>query len=146
MIYSKKPENFFPDVEVVACLVEHDGKFVLLHRQDNKIHGNKWGQPAGKVDPSDESNLDAMIRELREETKIETKKEDLIFYKTFFVSHSDRDFLYHYFVLHLKEKPEIILSDKEHKDFSWVTTEEALSMPLILDEDYCLKDYYGIKE
>jgi len=145
MIYDKKPENFFPDIDIVACLVEYDGMFVLLHRQDNKIHGNRWGQPAGKVDVDDNSNLDAMVRELREETGVEAKKEDLIFYKTFFVSHPDRDFLYHYFILHLKEKPEIILSKKEHKGFSWVTFNEALKMPLILDEDYCIKDYYGIK-
>jgi len=144
MIYNGKLENFFPDIEVVACLVEHNGKFILLHRQDNKIHGNRWGQPAGKVDCSDKSNLDAMVRELKEETGIETKKENLIFHKTFFVSHPDRDFLYHCFILHLKEKPEIILSIKEHKGFSWVTLEEALKMPLILDEDYCIKDYYAI--
>lgn len=38
MIYDKKPEDFTPDIEVVSCLVEHDGKFVLFHRQ--KIHGD----------------------------------------------------------------------------------------------------------
>jgi len=144
MIYNNKPNDFTPDIEVVACMVECDGEFVLLHRQDNKIHGNRWGQPAGKVDSSDESNLDAMVRELKEETGIETKKEDLIFHKTFYVSHPDRDFLYHYFILHLKEKPEIVLSIKEHKGFSWVNLNDSLKMPLILDEDYCIKDYYGI--
>jgi len=144
MIYREKPDNFIHDIEVVACLVEYQEKFILLHRQNNKIHGDKWGQPAGKVDDSDESNSDAMIRELREETGIEANKEDLIFYKTFFVSHPDRDFLYHYFVLILKEEPKIILSEKEHKGFSWVTTDEALLMSLIPDEDYCIKDYHGI--
>ena len=145
MIYDERPENNFnPDIAVVACLVEYNGKFILLHRQDNKIHGNKWGQPAGKVDLSDESILDAMVRELNEETAINTKKEDLIFHKTFFVSHPDRDFLYHYFVLHLIEKPEIVLSEKEHKGFLWVTKEEALLMQLIPDEDHCIKDYYNV--
>ena len=144
MIYTERPENFIPDIEVVACLVEYKGKFILLHRQDNKIHGNKWGQPAGKVDSSDMDNQCAIIRELREETGIEVKIEELNFYKTFFVSHSDRDFLYHYFNVHLTEEPEIILSKKEHKGFSWVTVDEALNMPLILDEDFCIKNYYGI--
>ncbi|ETB63592.1 TPA: NUDIX hydrolase [Candidatus Nomurabacteria bacterium] len=145
MIYKEKPKDFTPDIEVVACLVEFDNKFILLHRQDNKIHGGKWGQPAGKVDPSDLNSFDAMVRELREETGIITQKENLIFYKTFFVSHPDRDFLYHYFVLHLKEKPEIVLSKNEHKDYLLVKAEEALCMNLIPDEDYCLKDYFGIK-
>ena len=142
MIYIEKPENFVPDIEVVACLVEYNGKFILLHRQDNKIHGGKWGQPAGKVDPSDKDALSAIVRELKEETGIELKKEELNFYKTFFVSHPDRDFLYHYFNVHLKEEPKIILSNKEHKGFSWVTVDEALSLSLILDEDLCLKDYF----
>jgi len=142
MIYNEKPENFSPEIEVVACLVECHGEFVLLHRQDNKIHGGKWGQPAGKVDSFDLDILSAMKRELREETGLE--KEDLIFYKTFFVSHPDKNFLYHYFILHLKEKPEIILSDKEHKGFSWVTLDQALKMPLIMDEGHCIKDYYSL--
>lgn len=145
MIHTEQPENFNHDLEVVACLVEHEGKFILLHRQDNKIHGGRWGQPAGKVDLSDNSKIDAMIRELREETGIQAQKEDLSFYKTFFVSHQDRDFLYHYFIMHVKEKPDIVLSEKEHKGFSWVTLEESLEMPLVMDEDFCLKDYFGIK-
>lgn len=144
MIHKEKPEDFAPDIEVVACLVEYNGKFILLHRQDKKIHGDKWGQPAGKVDSSDKDNLIAMIRELKEETGLEIKKEELNFYKTFFVSHPDRDFLYHYFNIHLSEEPTIILSEKEHKGFCWVNVGEALKMELIPDEDYCLRDYFGI--
>jgi 8-oxo-dGTP diphosphatase len=145
MIYTEKPKDFKPDIEVVACLVKFDNKFILLNRQDNKIHGGKWGQPAGKVDPADLNIFEAMIRELKEETGIITKKEDLTFYKTFFVSHPDRNFLYHYFVLILQEKPKIILSETEHKDFILVVAEDALKMNLIPDEDYCLKHYFGIK-
>jgi hypothetical protein len=47
--------------------------------------------------------------------------------------------------LDLKEKPEIVLSEKEHKNFSWVTKDESFLMSLILDEDYCIKDFYEIK-
>ena len=102
---------------MVSCLLECNGRFVLLHRQDNKIHGDKWRQPAGKVDLSDEDNLDAMTRELIEETGLEVKREELNFYKTFFVSNPDRDFLYHYFSVHLNEQPVIILSKKNTKVF-----------------------------
>ncbi len=144
MIYNERPKNFFPEIEVVACLVKYKEKFLLLHRQDNKIHGNKWGQPAGKVDTSDGSIINAMIRELREETGIEKEKESLFFYKTFFVSHPDRDFLYHYFILSLKKEPQIVISGREHKGFLWVTVEEALKMSLIPDEDYCIKKYFNL--
>jgi 8-oxo-dGTP pyrophosphatase MutT (NUDIX family) len=145
MIYEEKPKAFIPDIEVVSCLVECNGKFVLLHRQDNKIHGNKWGPPAGKMDKGDKDTISAILRELKEETGIIAKEKDLIFHKTFFVSHSDRNFFYHYFKLNLSEKTEIIIKKDEHKAFTWVNLEEALKMNLIPDEDYCLKHIYRIK-
>ncbi len=139
MIYDEKPKDFANYIEVVGCLVECGNEFLLLHRHDKKIHGNKWGQPAGKVDKKDKDLKNAMLRELREETGIVAKEKDLIFHKTFFVSHPDRNFLYHYFKLNLKEKFDIVIKNDEHKAFVWVTLEEALKMPLILDEDHCLK-------
>jgi 8-oxo-dGTP pyrophosphatase MutT (NUDIX family) len=145
MIYNEKPEGFIPDIECVSCLIEHEGKFVLLHRQDHKIHGNTWGQPAGKVDKKDKNLKSALAREIKEETGINAKEDELIFSKTFFVAHSDRNFLYHYFKLNLKEKFDIVIKQDEHKAFVWVTLEEALKMKLIPDEDHCLKYIYGIK-
>jgi hypothetical protein len=41
MIYNEKPENFIPDMEIVSCLVECNGKILLLHRNDHKPEGNK---------------------------------------------------------------------------------------------------------
>lgn len=143
MIYNKQPENFLPDIEVVGCLIECDNKILLLHRHDYKPQGGKWGIPAGKMDATDTDKKIAMLRELKEETGLSLDVEDLIFHKTFFVSYPEKNFIYHYHSANLKEIPEIILSESEHKDFSWVTVDEALEMPLIMDEDYCLKDYYG---
>lgn len=145
MIYSKQPKDFIPDIEVVGCLVEFNGKILLLHRHDNKPEGNKWGLPGGKIDKEDININVAMLRELQEETGLILNEKDLIFYKTFFVSHLGYNFLYHYFNCKLEGIPEIIIAEKEHKAFSWLTSEEALCMPLVMDEDYCLKDYYGIK-
>ncbi len=145
MIHAKQPDNFAVDMEVVGCLVECEGKIVLLHRQDHKIEGNKWDTPAGKVDKTDTSIFGAMVRELREETGLLIKEEELNLYKTFFVSHLGKNFLYHYFNIKLQSIPEITISKSEHKNFAWVTPQEALKMPLILDEDYCMKEYYGIK-
>jgi 8-oxo-dGTP pyrophosphatase MutT (NUDIX family) len=145
MIYTEQPKDFVSDVEVVGCLIECDGKILLLHRHDHKPQGGEWGIPAGKMDKEDGSAIKAMIREIKEETGLTIQEEDLNFYKTFFVSYPEKNFIYHYHSVNLKERPKIILSEKEHKDFSWVTLNEALEMPLIMDEDYCLKDYYGIK-
>ena len=43
-----------PD-DVVSVFIEHNGKILLLHRQDHKPQGNTWAMLAGKVDKSDDS-------------------------------------------------------------------------------------------
>jgi 8-oxo-dGTP diphosphatase len=145
MIHDKQPIDFTPDMEVVACLIESNGKTLYLHRHDHKPEGDKWGLPGGKIDKEDDNAIKAMIREILEETGLNIQEENLNFYKTFFVSHLGYNFLYHYFNCKLEKIPEIIIAEKEHKDFLWVTPQEALGMPLVMDEDYCLKDFYGIK-
>lgn len=145
MVYEERPQNFIPDMEVVGCLVEYRGKIVLLLRQDHKREGNKWDLPAGKIDKNDPGIKEAMIRELKEETGIEVNNEDLNFYKTFYVSHLGFNFLYHYFNIQFNDLPNIVISKDEHKEFTWVTPSEALKMQLVLDEEYCMRNYYGIK-
>ena len=95
MIYNEQPVDFTPDMEVVGCLVECDGKIVLLHRQDYKMEGNKWDLPAGKVDKTDLDKKSAMLRELREETGLTISEKELNFHKTFYVSHLGFNFFYH---------------------------------------------------
>jgi len=144
MIHDKQPNGFIPDMEVVACLVGINNKILLLHRHDNKPEGNKWGLPGGKIDKEDKNKEMAMLRELKEETGLSLKEKELKFHKTFFVSHLGHNFLYHYFNYSLNEEIDIVLSEREHKAFVWVTPQEALEMSLVLDEDHCLKDYFGI--
>jgi 8-oxo-dGTP pyrophosphatase MutT (NUDIX family) len=144
MIHDKQPIDFISNMEVVACLFESEGKTLYLHRHDHKPEGNKWGLPGGKIDKEDGSAIKAMIREIKEETGLTIQEEDLNFYKTFFVSHLGNNFLYHYFNCKLEKIPVITIAEKEHKDFIWLTPQEALNMTLVMDEDYCLKDYYKI--
>ena len=145
MIYNKKPKDFTPDIEVVSCVLEHNGKFVLLHRQKHKTHGDKWGLPAGKIEKTDKNMEDAIIRELFEETGVLAKEEDLIFHKTFFVSHPNQNFLYHCFKLNLEKRPDVVINKEEHKAFKWVTLDEASQMPIVTDGFSCIKYIYGIQ-
>ena len=49
----------------VAAIIERDNKFLMV---EETIHGeNRFNQPAGHLDP-DESLVDAVIREAKEET------------------------------------------------------------------------------
>ena len=143
MIYRNKPENFNSKFEVVSCFLEHQGTFLTLLRQDWKPQGNTWGVPAGKVEDNERA-LDAMLRELEEETGYKANHNELTLSHTLYVRYPDYDFVYHIFALPLGERHEVVVEEKAHKDFEWVTPQQALTKELILDMDTCIKIHYNL--
>ena len=141
MIYKDIPENFNPKFDVVSCYFEHDGKILLLHRHDHKSEGDKWGVPAGKIDEG-EGELEAMVREIKEETGQEVLAEQLEYLDKVYVRYPDYDFLYHMFRIIINKQPEVLLSVGEHKDYTWVSPKEALNLDLVRDLDSCIKMCY----
>jgi 8-oxo-dGTP pyrophosphatase MutT (NUDIX family) len=145
MIYTKKPDQFENPQEIVGCFVECQGKILLLLRQDHKEHGDSYGPPGGKVDKQDTSLANAMAREIMEETGLSTNPEKLKFIISFYVKYPDgRDFVYHQFRIIYDDFPEIKVHEKEHKGYVWVLPKEAITMPLIHDEEHCIKYVYEI--
>ena len=57
---------------VVAALIERDGRILIAQRRPDGPHPLKWEFPGGKVE-SGESQLSALVRELREELAIEVE-------------------------------------------------------------------------
>lgn len=53
-------------VEVVAAIIERDGKILLAQRPAHSDQAGLWEFAGGKVEP-DESQRQALVRELREE-------------------------------------------------------------------------------
>ncbi len=143
MIYLERPENFNSIFEVASCFFERDGKFLLLLRQDYKPQGNTWGVPAGKVELNEEP-LDAISRELEEETGYKANKDNFTFTKTIYVKYPNYDFIYHIYSFSLKESFEVKIDPKAHKEFKWATPDEALSMDYIQDLDACIKIQYNL--
>lgn len=145
MIYEEQPDDFNPKIEVVGCFLEHEGEFLILQRQDHKPQGDTWGLPSGKVE-KDESLLNAIIRETKEETGFNLNDKEVNYFKKFLVRYDEYDFIYHIFYLKLKNKPDIILEENSHKCFNWVRSKTSLSdYNLIQDLDECIKQFYGIK-
>jgi len=143
MIYKDKPENFEPKFEIVSCYVEYNGNILILHRQDYKPEGNTWGLPAGKIDEG-EDKISAMLRELEEETGIKKQADELKFLETIYVKYPEYHFIYHMFKLILSDYPEIKLSDKEHKEYKWLSPDNVLKLPLVRDLDKCIEiSYFG---
>ena len=141
MIYLKKPDIFSPKFDVAACFIEHEGRVLLLHRQNHKPQGNTWCIPGGKIEKG-EIKAEAVLREVKEETGFEMDPSRLKFLKTVFIKYDEYDFIYEIYQFYVEVKPTIIIDVKDHKDFVWVTPAEALKMNLIPDEDACIKLCY----
>ncbi len=144
MVFLEPPVGFAPTMRVVAVLMECRGRILMLLRQDAKPQGNTWCLPAGKV-AEGEGELDALRREAFEETGHRLDPTQIEPVRRVFVRYADFDFVYTIFRCRLAEQPGVRLAPEEHKGFRWLTPQEALEMPLIPDEDVCLKLSYGLE-
>ena len=145
MISKIKPDNFNKKFDVVGCFIIHDGKFLILHRQDYKPQGNTWGVAGGKVHSDDKDFNHALSREILEEVGIQINPTELKPIVSYYVQYPEYDFIYHTFHYDAGENiPTVLLTTDEHKDYKWVTPEESLKLDLIPDEDECIKDFFKI--
>ena len=144
MIYTDEPENFAQKFEVVGCFLEYEGKFLALHRQNHKPEGDKWCLPSGKID-AEESRIEAMLREIREETQLKLKEKDLQYNRTLYVRYPTHDFTHHIFQSKISNPRIIRINQKEHKGYAWISPKNALKLPLVLDFDDCIKLVYNLE-
>jgi 8-oxo-dGTP pyrophosphatase MutT (NUDIX family) len=143
MLYLQEPEGFKPKFESVGCFVEHGGEILLLHRQDARPQGNTWGIPSGKIDDG-EKPLEAMAREIREETGFSVPPSQIAYFSIAYVRFADFDFVYHIFHTLLDARQKVQLNHREHKDFRWISPSRASELPQIQDLDSCIKLFYKV--
>ena len=62
---------------VVAAVIERDGRFLVTRRQAGVHLAGMWEFPGGKID-SDETHVEALRRELREELDTDVSVGDLV--------------------------------------------------------------------
>jgi len=121
----------FP-ISTVGALIFNSRNQVLMLRTHK--WSNLWGIPGGKIKHG-ETCLDALRREIKEETNLEIKDiffvlvQDCIHSKEFY---RDAHFiLLNYTCRCIEEEPKVSLND-EASAFCWVTLSEALEMPVNL--------------
>lgn len=142
MISKKKPLDFNKRFDIVGCFIEHDGKFLLLHRHSHKANGDKWGLPAGKMDPGEEQKQ-GVLREVEEETGLKLPAESVDYFDSLYVRDGDFDIEWHMFSTKLNNLPLVQTSPHEHSEFKWVSPTEALQMNLIHDLPESIKLFYA---
>ncbi len=145
-IYLEKPDTFNPKAAVVGCCYLHyQDKILLLHRQDQKAEGNHWGIPGGKLREG-EPLIDAIIREVFEETGFQLEKEKIHYIGKVYIKVPNFDFEYHMidYLEQIKDPGSVKINFKEHKGFTWVTPRDALKLDLITDEDTCFEIVFGL--
>jgi 8-oxo-dGTP diphosphatase len=137
-VFVERPTAFCQGMEVAGCFCEHDGKVLFLLRNPEKPQGNTWCVPGGKLE-KDECPIEAVIREVQEETGLILPKENLHYCRAVFIRFPNSEFILHLFRIHLNEFPDLLLNTREHSDYCWVTYEEALCLPLIPGGEECLR-------
>lgn len=107
----------------VGCLIEHQGKFLILHR---KV-GSTWGLPGGKIE-NGETDIQAALREVAEETGLKVIADELEPIGRWSWSLPDGLLRYSTFRIKLNSPFDVILNKDEHLEYKWVTAEECYAM------------------
>lgn len=152
-VFDKKPNNFFPRIEVSSCFIEYKDKVLFLLRSPHVSQPNVWAIPAGVVEKG-ETHEEAVIREILEETSLDlvqlskTALTPLEFSQTVFIRQPDFDYAYHMYRITLDHMPNnIILDDYESSDYKWLIRRETNQLNvqnmLIMDEMPCIERIYG---
>ena len=109
---------------IAGCFLEYNDKFPVLLRHPHKSNGATWGLPAGKVEEG-ESDEDAVIRELFEETGYKATVDQLEYLGEFYFDPSGRPYVFIAYRIKLEKPFKIVLEAQEHADYRWVSAQEC---------------------
>jgi len=110
-------------------LIKKGNKYlVTLRAGDKNFMPNLWDIPGGTIEFG-EHPVDALIREIDEETTIKVKAGNLFFVYDFVSGLKRHQFQMVFECDYLSG--EVILNPREHQEFRWVTLEEMKDLPKI---------------
>ena len=103
-------------IKVVAGLILQNNKLLICQRPNFKDHPLKWEFPGGKI-KNDETNEEALIREINEELSINIiNYEELISYNFNYKNLNKKVFIYFYLVNNFSGK----VLKNFHKELKWI--------------------------
>ena len=102
-------------INVVAAIIIKDNLYFIAQRNKNKHLGLKWEFPGGKVDIN-ESNEEALLREIKEELNIIIQIEKKIAKKKY--NDKKINIILHYYICHITNGN---IRLNEHENSKWLT-------------------------
>ncbi len=136
--------------QVVTCILEHDGKILLLKRSNQVgTYRGLWGGVAGYVEEM-EDPYDTALKEIQEEVGIEVEDVELV-RKGDPIEFSDTydgkryDWVVYPFLFHLQAK-ELVRVDWEHEEYQWVHPSEVRKLDIVPGLDDVIRQLLGTTE
>ncbi len=145
----RTPMNDLPKILLVTkVLLKNKDKYLAIKRAPNDRYGQgDWDLPGGKMEKN-ESVKQSLVSEVREETGIIIKEEDISKVSSIFDQSSEhKKYKGYWYILMCffatTTEFNVVLSE-EHTDYKWVTKDELLK--LITKNHYitAIKDFWGI--
>jgi 8-oxo-dGTP pyrophosphatase MutT (NUDIX family) len=136
--------------QVVTCLLEHDGKILLLKRSNLvRTYRGLWGGVAGYVEEL-EDPYDTAIKEISEEVGISLDALTLV-KKGNPLEISDTyegrryDWIVYPFLFHVEDK-ELVRIDWEHVEYRWMFPSEVKKLDTVPGLDEVVAQLIGITD
>jgi mutator protein MutT len=123
-------------IVVAAVIVENKSVLLLKRRKDEEAFPGIWEFPSGKREFG-ESSIEALIREVKEETGLSVIVDKPVYVFEYVVEKSNeiRDVTQINFLARLANpNQEIRINKKEHEEARWFSKEEILSLKEISEE------------
>lgn len=118
-------------VRSVGCFLEHLGEILIIYRTSGKADGNSWAIPAGKINEG-EYQVQAIIREIFEETGYKASERELELLGTYKYSWPEFELEFTAYRLKLQNKVSIRLNQREHSKFMWAKPDEVYEMDSLI--------------
>ena len=123
-------------IKVVAGLILQNDKLLICQRPNFKDHPLKWEFPGGKI-KNDETNEEALIREINEELSINIiNYEELISYNFNYKDLNKKVFIYFYLVNNFAGN----VLNNFHKQLKWIEIKDIREYDF-LEGDLKIIDY-----